>query len=78
MKAGSKKMNEILTIIQTVGFPIACVFALGWFVLKLINDNRQDNAQRDELHRQEVEHLKEAIDNNTKVMTAVLEKLGDV
>ena len=30
------KMNEIVTIIQQVGFPIAAALGLGWFIYQLI------------------------------------------
>ena len=29
-------MNDIVTIIQQVGFPIAAALGLGWFIYKLI------------------------------------------
>jgi|TARA_Y100001937_G_scaffold127895_1_gene201546 hypothetical protein len=29
-------MNEIVTVIQQVGFPIAAALGLGWFIYKLI------------------------------------------
>ena len=29
-------MNEVVTIIQQVGFPIAAALGLGWFIYKLI------------------------------------------
>ena len=29
-------MNEIVTIIQQVGFPIAAALGLGWFIYQLI------------------------------------------
>ena len=29
-------MNDIVTVIQQVGFPIAAALGLGWFIYKLI------------------------------------------
>ena len=32
-------MQDFITIVQTVGFPIACVVALGFFVWKIYNQS---------------------------------------
>ena len=32
-----EKMNEITTVISTVGFPIACAIALGWYAMTTTN-----------------------------------------
>ena len=32
-----RKMNEITTVISTVGFPIACAIALGWYAMTTTN-----------------------------------------
>jgi chromosome segregation ATPase len=31
-------MEVMVDIISTVGFPIACVIGLGWFIYKIYND----------------------------------------
>jgi len=36
MAKRAKLMNEIVTVIQQVGFPIAAALGLGWFIYKLI------------------------------------------
>lgn len=56
--------NTIVTLVGSLGFPIVCCFALFWFITKLTSQ-----------HKEEIEKLREAIDNNTKVMTEVLGKL---
>lgn len=35
-------MNEIVSIISTVGFPIACCLGLGYYVFKVTDSNRQE------------------------------------
>lgn len=52
---------DIVNIISNVGFPIACVFGLGWYV-KYVTDK----------HEKEITKLKESIDNNTKAFTELL------
>ena len=58
-KVGAKV--DVINIITSVGFPIACCIGMGWYILK-----------RDDKHAKEVENLRKSIDNNTKVMTELL------
>lgn len=37
-----------LELLQTVGFPIACVAVLGYYVAKVQNENRNDSKYREE------------------------------
>ena len=62
-----KKMDVsmVTEFINGVGFPIACVAAMFWM----------QNQEREQ-HRQEAEKFAEAINNNTQVMTRILERLG--
>lgn len=56
--------NVITQIISNLGFPIACVVAMFWML----------NKERD-AHKAETAELSKAIENNTNVMTQVLDKL---
>lgn len=58
-------MEEIVSLISNVGFPIACVVALFWYL----------NKEREE-HKAETQKLSEAINNNTVVMEKILTKVG--
>lgn len=40
-------MTEVVQIIQTLGFPIACVVALGVFLYKIINRDKDEAAGRE-------------------------------
>ena len=57
-------VNTITTIISTVGFPIACCIYLVW------NQNRAD-----ERHKDEIDKLRVSLDNNTKVINKLCNKL---
>lgn len=57
-------VNVITQIISNLGFPIACVVAMFWML----------NKERD-AHKAETAELAKAIENNTNVMTQVLDKL---
>ena len=58
-------VSMVSEFINGVGFPIACVAAMFWM----------QNQEREQ-HRQESEKFAEAINNNTQVMTRILERLG--
>ena len=58
-------INDVITIIQNVGFPICVAIALFW---KLDKD--------DQRHRDAEEKMTEAINNNTNVITKLTERLG--
>lgn len=60
-------VNIITQIISNLGFPIACVVAMFWML----------NKERD-AHKAETAELSKAIENNTNVMTQVLDKLETI
>ena len=57
--------NAVITTIQAVGFPIAACVAL---YLHMIHQDAD--------HKDEVNQLREAINNNTAVMQRLIDKLG--
>lgn len=59
--------NTIVTIISTVGFPIAACVALFW----QINEMQKS-------HKEEMNGVKEALNNNTLVVQKLVDKLSDI
>lgn len=57
--------SAIASIISSVGFPIACCIYLIW-----------SNTKQTETHAAEIEKLRETVDNNTKAMLKLCNKLG--
>ena len=57
-------INTILTIISTVGFPIAMCIALFYMIWKL-----------NEQHKEEMAKLIESLNNNTVALTKLNERL---
>lgn len=41
-------IEVIQTLITTLGFPIVCVIALGWFIWKIWNNSIERNEKREE------------------------------
>ena len=60
-------MDEIVTAISTVGFPIVCTLILLYLLVK---ENEQ--------HKEEMSALKETIHNNTVVLAELKQLLNDV
>ena len=65
--------NALLTLIQSVGFPIVMCGAMGWYVKYITDRNREDLAAERTQHDQEMAKITEAIKNNT----IALQKLTD-
>lgn len=63
------EMTDVINLISNLGFPIAMCIALFWYMIK----------QR-EVHKEETEHLKDTIAENTKVLaelTTLIKLLTD-
>lgn len=58
-------MNDIVNLIQTVGFPIAICLYLLW-----------RNREQDENRREETEKFIEALNRNTLVLQKLCDRLG--
>ena len=65
--------GAVLSFVQAVGFPAACVVGMGWYV-KYITDQHHDELTRlNDQHRQEMNEVTAALNNNT----IALQKLTD-
>ena len=60
-------MNEIVTAISTLGFPIIACVMLGYILIE-----EQKN------HKEEMMQLKDAIHSNTIIMTELKQLLEDI
>lgn len=65
-------MQEVETLITTVGFPIAMCLLFAWYIYK--RDER--DSAKDSEHKEEVNKLSEAITNNTVVIEKLLKMLS--
>lgn len=68
------EVNVILQAIGTLGFPIVCAVAMGWYVKYVTDKNREDIATLNEQHQQEMKEVTAALNNNT----LALQKLSDL
>ena len=60
-------MQDIITVVQNLGIPMACLIATFWLW----------NKERDE-HKESEDKMSEAIQNNTLVMQKLIDKLGSL
>ena len=79
-------MQDIVTIIQTVGFPIACAIAMFLMLQNEQNAHKEESEKltetindmkltfNDAMHDQQ-NNITEAINNNTLVIQKLLDKL---
>ena len=58
-------VNTIMQLVTTLGFPIVCCIALFWRMIK-----------SDENHKEEMDKLSEALNNNTLAINKLNERLN--
>ena len=67
-------VQDVLNAITTVGFPIVCCIAMGWYVKYSTDQNKEEVKKIYEQHREEMKEVTTAINNNT----LALQKLCDL
>lgn len=58
-------VNSIIQLVGSLGFPIVCCGALFWRMVK-----------SDDQHKQEMDKISEALNNNTVALTRLTEKIS--
>ena len=76
-------METWAQLISSLGVPIVAMLGLAWYIVKKDKEARERDAEFEKMilnimseHKQEVNDLRECINNNTMVLTRVYEKLG--
>lgn len=63
-------MEAFLTIVQSLGFPIACVIALGYFVYKIWNTQAEVVQSREDRMLKQIDKFNDTLqDFNTTLIT---------
>lgn len=68
-------MDGIVQVISTVGFPIVACLLLGWYVKYQTDSYRSEVQELQKDHREEVQRMTEAINNNTLALTKLCERM---
>jgi hypothetical protein len=70
-KGGDIMTQEIMTMINTLGVPTAVAIASMWYV-KYREDKNDERLERlNELHKQEMSDITEALNNNTLALQRI-------
>lgn len=60
-------MENFVAIISNVGFPIACVIFMWYYMMKM-----------SDAHKEEIDSIKDALNQNTLVLQKLVDKLDKV
>lgn len=58
--------TNVVSIISTVGFPIAMCLLMGWYI-----------KEQQKLHKEEIDKMSDAVNNNTLVVQKLLDKFDE-
>lgn len=71
-------VTDISQLISTIGFPIVCVIGMAWYIFETNKAQREDIKTLNEQHKQEMNQVVEALNNNTVAFAKLYEKLDDI
>ena len=74
---GVNNMNEIVSVVSAVGFPIVAAVACGMFVKWQYEQNAKATEELRKEHKEEVAKMTEALNNNTIALQRLIDKIGD-
>lgn len=69
-------MSDVISIIQSLGFPIACVVAMFVMWQQEVKAHDEEMEKMRETLSHQNSATVEALNNNTQVLTRILTKLG--
>lgn len=68
-------MNDLVTIISSLGFPIVACVGCGYFIKYQMDVFLKQVQSLREEHKNEVKEMTKAINNNTSVIQSLVDKL---
>lgn len=71
-------VTDISQLISTIGFPIVCVIGMAWYIYGTNKSQREDIKSLNEQHKQEMNQVVEALNNNTVAFAKLYEKLDNI
>ena len=70
--------NMIITLVGSLGFPIVACIGIAYFFAKANDNYRLDMKEASLRHKEEIDKMSEAINNNTKALELLIQKIGEV
>lgn len=68
--------NTIITLVGSLGFPIVACIGMAYFFAKSNDNYRLDTKEASLRHKEEIDKMAEAINNNTKALELLIQKIG--
>lgn len=68
-------MNDIVSIISAVGFPIVAAVGCGYFVKWQYEQNLKQMEEIRKEHKEEVSKMTEALNNNTIALNKLIDRI---
>lgn len=69
-------INDILTAVTTVGFPIVCCGAMMYYVKYTTDKHREEIKTLNTQHKDEMKEVTNAVNNNTLALQKLCDKMG--
>lgn len=69
-------INDIMTAVTTVGFPIVCCGAMMYYVKYTTDKHREGIEALNTQHRDEMKEVTNAVNNNTLALQKLCDKMG--
>lgn len=77
MKGGVyMNINDVLTAVTTVGFPIVCCGAMMYYVKYTTDKHREEIETLNTQHKNEMKEVTNAVNNNTLALQKLCDKMG--
>ena len=74
---GGDLMGDIASVISSVGFPIVACIGLAFYVKYQTDAYRQEVKDLQREHKEEINKMTAALDNNTEALHRLIDKLED-
>lgn len=68
-------MNDVVSIISAVGFPIVAAIGCAYFVKWQYEQNQKQIEEMRKEHKEEVGKMTEALNNNTMALQKLIDKI---
>lgn len=70
-------MNDILQMISSFGFPVVACLGMAYFFKYVYDKNREDVNALNQSYRDEINSIKDALNNNTLVIQKLVDYLKE-
>lgn len=70
-------INEIVSLISTVGFPIVACLGLGWYVKYTTDQNNAEVKEMRVEYQTQIDKVTEALNNNTLALQRLCDKFDN-